>query len=73
MTVLRSRRVSVGSVRISPPAWRETKSWNRAVNGVCRACAGSTCASPSTSRRTCTPRFGAPLKWVRNPAEPDRS
>ncbi|CAM5713948.1 hypothetical protein SGRIM128S_05236 [Streptomyces griseomycini] len=42
------------------------KSWKRAVKGVCRACARSTCASPSTARRTSVPRRASPSKCARS-------
>src|SRR5215211_5134843 len=57
--MLRCLRSSPGRFQTSPQAKRWMKSWNGAVNSVVRACAQSTCSSPSTSRR------------VRSPSEPE--
>ena len=51
----RLRRSRPGRVQISPQAYRVIRSWKSAVNAVVPAAARSTCASPSTSRRTAMP------------------
>ena len=52
---LRVRRSSPARVHTSPQAPRVMNSWNGREKSVALAVARSTCASPSTSRRTCIP------------------